>query len=173
MIVGALMMFVVGVLMSKSSRFTRPEKEGNMVTWFKVNLGDTATLNIGNILVGSASSFVEHFGYNLPERHVKDNKGSNLGMLVNLVNPIVWNDWELQSMYFTQASAIYDTIELFIDEKWANADIKVGKGTKADPERVLQFETWTSKDGIVVSFEHKKGQGNRTKYSATGGQESL
>lgn len=166
-------MMVLGLALTrKSSKFTRPEKDGEMVTWYKVELGETDTLSIGNILVGYAEDFVKHFGYNLPERHVKSN---GIGMMVNLTEPIMKGDWEIQSYYFTQKNVIYDIIDLMFEvkAKHADASVTIGKGTKADPEKVLEFETWLVKNGLVVSIKHEKGQGNRTRYVATGGQSTL
>ena len=169
------LIFVVMMLVLSAvqmSRFAKPEREDNAVNWYKLDLGETEHLNIANILIGHAQDFVAFFNYRLPERYVEKN---GIGMMVNLVEPVIKNGWEVCSYYFTQSSLCYDVIDLFqkAKVKFEDADQKTGKGTKASPEVIHMFETATPKKPMVVQIEHKKGQGNRSVYVATGGQETL
>jgi hypothetical protein len=154
------------------SRFARPERDDEAVNWYRLGLDETDTLNIANVLIGHAQDFVAFFNYRLPDRHVENN---GIGMMVNLVEPIIKDGWEICAYYMTQKSLVYDVIAILENAKvkFEDADQKSGKGTKADPEIIHMFETATPKKPVVVSIEHKKGQGNRTKYVATGGQETL
>jgi hypothetical protein len=160
------------LLMAQMSRFARPERDDEVVNWYRLGIDETDNLNINNVLLGYAKDFVTVFNYRLPERHVESN---GIGMMVNLVDPIMKGDWEIHSYYLTQRTLIYDIIDILVESKlkFKNADTKTGKGTKGDPEVNHEFETVLTKDGLVITIQHLKGQGNRTKYVATGGQKTL
>lgn len=185
-IIGVLILLLVGVLMSKKGPSFAPSKDENVgshITWFKLDKGEKLFVTIESLLFGHAEDFVAVMGYHLPDRHIAENK---LGALVTFVSEIPNGDFPYRQAYITQQTLVNGLLDFIhgigddlTQAKWMkevgydDASQITGKGTKASPEVVHDFDSFAPKDGFTLSIHHVNGSGTRSSYKIDGGQTKL